>query len=790
MTPGPRGPSAPHRALYLTLLLAAAQGLRVIPQPEPSCSQPGIQCTLVHSNCFDISWLHPFDWTPTAPDHVEVTVGTGLDETGRRVPVLQINWTVSRDASIKTLQGAEISILEAGTSTTRCVQFHFGNEFPGQLNENGQQWQFSYNKFQVEPGEYHVTIQHLPKQEDANSKHQSVNVPNCSDPNMIHTDTCCQMGYCWNPNISLEVGTDNLVVMFTPEKESHEYGVQVLNREDTKLYEKIKLQSGTLSERVQVTFPSPVTYNPCWYTIVVWPYHPSCQNDCVRMTYKPICSLVTAPTPPALETPGRLYLWAISVFVTFLFFAAVITMLYFYKECIYPGGKTLGIPEPPAPPPPLAKRKVWLVYSADHKHYVNVIIRLADLLSAWGLDVVLDRFHVQDIGKSGAVPWLGRQKEEIEKVNGTILILCSRGAQEKWKAMQNLQEPRVTLREDITHQFGDLFTPSLALILPDFQKAKPYDRYVVAYFGKLFNLGHILSPLDICPKFALTENLQDLFFRIQRQERHQPNLQFSVVQEENPAYQPLVRAIERCQKWQDNCLDWFEKECSPIRVEEADSTEEEEEVVDSNLTRKAHPLVRCPETSVCMVNPIIKKPESVMVIDPMLVVGPPSTRVEPLLYEANSTLAIQQPLLKAEDSTEAFVLEPLLVGEEISLPELNKPSLDFSIPSDQGFRSMDHVSEAQKRFFYHSFLEDKRVTPDMDLIVAQPDDLYESPERTSLVDPCAADINLPIVPADKLPQQSADQGYNSWNPNEGDLQAIKDESVRLLLLNGGLADFQ
>ncbi|XP_063785399.1 interleukin-17 receptor A [Pseudophryne corroboree] len=841
-----------HLVLRLSLLLTAARGLRVITEPQYNCSQPGIQCTVLDSNCFDLSWLHPYNWTPSRPYDMEVTPRIGRSENGQKVPVLDITWTVDIDSSIRTLQGAEISVLALGTSMNRCVQFQFGNEFPGQRNGNGSLWRFSYDRFQADPGaEYLVTVQHLPKQQTYNRKEKRIRVPNCSDDYIMQTDTCCDRGYCWNPNISLEVGMDRLIVTFTPQYDFWEYWVQVTFPEGRIASERVTLQQGAPSDRVQVPFSSPVMHKPCRYTISVW--HLGCSNDCVRITYTPPCppTPTTTPTPP--EHPGRYYLWIIAATVTLVVFTTIVVMLYCGHECISRHHKDSAEPNLPPVIPEPAKRKVWLVYSADHKLYVDVVIKLSDFLRvAWGLDVILDRLHVQDIGVTGAMAWLSRQKEEMEKEDGTILILCSRGAQEKWKAMQNRQEHRVNLREDIRHQFGDLFTPALTLILPDFQKARPYDRYVVAYFGRLFDLGHVPSPLEICPKFALTENLQLLFFRIQRQESHQPNMELTVVHEENPNYQHLMEAIEQCRKWQEEHLDWFEIECSSEDGVDSISTEGEddrEEAVDCNLTRKVKPLIRCPEISVSMVDPLIKIPYPVMVADPTIVLGPPVSHVEPLLSDTNPTVSFLQPLLQAEESSEAFIMEPLVVGLDMSLPELNRPLLDqdLTIQSNPGFQSMDYVSEAQKRFFYQSFLQGPCATPNVDLIVALPDDRHEPPQPNYQEGDCETPnmdlivallddrheppqpnyqegdcvtpnvdliVALPddrykppqlsnqevqcVVPnvnfvkpqTDQLHQQTTDQGYNSWNPNDGDLQAIKEESLRLLLQNGGLLDFQ
>ncbi|XP_018417589.1 PREDICTED: interleukin-17 receptor A-like [Nanorana parkeri] len=178
----------------LSVLVIGTGGLRLISQ-EGDCSQPDIQCTIKSSSCFDFSWLQTFNWTPNAPSHMEVTVGIGQNELGRRVPLLQINWTISIDSSIKELQGVEISVLEVSTNVERCIQFQFNSHFTKQAHLNGQPWQFYSNNFEVNPGqEYHVTVQHLPKQEGVNYKRKQIIAPRCNDGDMMRTDTCCNLG--------------------------------------------------------------------------------------------------------------------------------------------------------------------------------------------------------------------------------------------------------------------------------------------------------------------------------------------------------------------------------------------------------------------------------------------------------------------------------------------------------------------------------------------------------------------------------------------------------------------
>ncbi|XP_018417588.1 PREDICTED: interleukin-17 receptor A-like [Nanorana parkeri] len=427
---------------------------------------------------------------------------------------------------------------------------------------------------------------------------------------------------------------------------------------------------------------------------------------------------------------------------------------------------------------------------------MNVVIRLTDFMRlAWGLDVVLDRLHVQEMGTIGPMAWLGRQKNEIEKAEGTILILCSRGVQEKWKAMQNVKEQKMNSREDREHLIEDLCTPALSLILPDFQHAKPYNRYVVAYFSSISTPADIPSLLEICPKYSLTENLQDLFFRIQRQEQHQPRLQLTVSYDEHPSYRRLVKTIERCRKWQEQNLGWFEKECLVIPVEDLGDTEEEEDV-DDNATRKVYPVPYCPQTSVSVVHPFIMEPDLAKVLDPTIVIGTPSTLVEPFLSHVDPSVLIVQPLHQDVISEAVCIQEPWVVGEDSSLEGLNRYPLrqEVSIQSDQAALSIEQLMEAQKRFFQNS-MEITDLSSDMEFmdapgqdllvpIMGQPVGVGEQLHEIFLDEqlmPPAVHPGTGLLDMHSI--QLTDQGYSSWNPHEMGLKAIQRESLKFLLQN-------
>ncbi|XP_073506499.1 interleukin-17 receptor A [Phyllobates terribilis] len=735
------------RLLVLAGLLGAARGLRVIHSPAFNCSQPGIECTVRDSDCPDISWLRPAAWTPTAPSSMGVTAGIGLNETGHRVPVLMVNWTVGIDFSIRILQGAEILVLDFSSGRTRCVQFQFSNGFGSQRDQHQQAWKFFYDKFEVFPGnEYLVSVQHLPKETDVNRREQRFKAPGCSENGMMETWTCCKEGYCWSPKINLEFSGDQLIVTFTPRSDALIYGVLV-NIRSMKIMRsaEVVLRQGATAERVQVTIPNPVSYEPCWYNVSVWPHMENCYSDCVRQWYAPTCPPPLTPAPPTPVPPLPVHVWLIVAAVVVMVFVGSIIFFWRFRDCIYRSGKTSALPPSmppsPPPPPPLEKRKVWLVYSADHELYVNVVVRLADFLSlAWGLDVILDRYQSQMIGIKGVMAWLGYQKAEIEKANGTILILCSRGVQAKWRAMQTGQEERVSLPEDAAYMFGDLFTPALANILPDFQKANPYDRYLVAYFSDLSDFGDIPSPLEICPPYALIENLEHLLFRIQRIESHQPNVQYNVDVAGHPSYRYLVKAVEQCRTWQETHVDWLGREYIPAQVNEQPVVEDE---AGHKLTCRVYPRILQPESSVSIVTPHIIEPEPLRSVNPSLVVGCSDAYVVPRINEELSPVTFVQPSLHMEVLGASYRQQPFLVDADESVPLYDRrlDQLDLSIPTDQD-GPMEDVGEAQRRLLCQSFF-DQYDDPELVFHEEGPRLSPSVPMERSLLDSlCQVDLSM------------------------------------------------
>ncbi|KAM4675763.1 interleukin-17 receptor A-like [Discoglossus pictus] len=798
---------APPRMLlpvtvWMGVLMCSCLGLRVINSPENNCSQPGIQCTIMNSSCMDISWLYKAPWTPSAPSTLNVEVGLGQNEEGLLVPVLNISWKLAVDSSIQGLQGVEVSVLQKSTNQHRCVQFRFG-EFPSQLNLNDEPWEFFYNNFEVGPGEsHHITVQHLPRLGAGNSQERSIKVPGCKDPNMQLTDSCCGAGYCWKPNVTVESSDQNMLVTFDPRSDTCSYRLIVKNNKGLKPVqqeEKMNLQMDECSQRVTVTFPNPSSSPPCFYDIQIQPRLPTCENDCARYTFTEKC--LPGPSPsisPVSKTYKRLHLCFIGACLMLILFIfsflkslntskySRFTFVFWGKrrevrtcfifvvslfetinlKCNYPHFifvlfSLFAVHEPKEPTPFV--KTIWFVYSADHRHYVDLVINLAAFMrAAWGMEVILDQFHVQDISKIGPMPWLNQQKSKIEDLDGTILVLCSRGAQEKWKAMQIPDGPRVMLKEEKNNLLGDLFTPALNFIMTDYRNGV-YDRYVVASFGELDNGNNVPSLFEVSPTYNLTQDLQEVYFRIQKQERHQSGVQFMVPQEGAVGYDSLTMAMHVCKAWQEEHVDWFEKETSlEDRVE---SEKEERELdIEKGLTCRNKPCIRYPEPGVTIVNPLINKPDIVIRMDPVSVDGPPSLHITPLLDERDLTVRFVDPQCVSEDSPSISLQEPL-VDRDISL----------GFQSDWGNNTdSPHQSDVDCQP-WHS--DNPMAAQNIEFLMAEQASIFQQSQPDYL-----DDFRLELDIKNGLQPES---GYGS---NEADLnfEMIKAVQASLFLQNGGL----
>ncbi|KFO30594.1 Interleukin-17 receptor A [Fukomys damarensis] len=571
------------------------------PNPATIVQAPG-------GTCLDGSWILRRNLTPSSPKNVQVQLHLARTKHGDLVPVVHIEWTLQTDASILYLEGAELSILQLDTNERLCTKF----EFLSKLNPY-KRWHFTFDHFVVDPGqEYEVTVHHLPK-------------PNPDgDPNHLSRNVLVP-GSLWDPNITVEnPEAEQLWVSFTLWNESTHYLILLNSFPRT--------ENQSCFQHVQpIPAPRPEEFHQrtsirvalqdsswcCHHRVQVQPFFSSCLNDCLRHS-------VTIPCPDILLTPDHMPLWVYILItgISVLLVGSVILMILCLTWRL-PGShhekysnSTEGTDVPPVAaltPPPLKPRKVWIVYSADHPLYVDVVLKFAQfLLTACGTEVALDLLEEQVISEVGVMTWVGRQKQEMVESNSKIIILCSRGTQAKWQAILGWEEAAIQLRCDHQKPTGDLFTAAMNMILPDFKKPACFGTYIICYFTGISSENDVPDLFNITSKYPLMDKFEEVYFRIQDLEMFEPG-QMCRVRElagdsypQNPSGRQLREAMERFQEWQIQCPDWFEHE-SLRSADDQDLLSLDEEVFEEPLLTpgegivRQKPLMREPPPEGCLV---------------------------------------------------------------------------------------------------------------------------------------------------------------------------------------------
>ncbi|KAL8222212.1 UNVERIFIED_CONTAM: hypothetical protein K2H54_075140 [Gekko kuhli] len=548
----------------------------------------GLHCIVRNSTCLDKTWLMVSPWTPSAPKSLEVNADVLPGEGGELVPVLNIQWKVATDGSILLLRGAELNVLEVSTNRQVCAQFDFQDNLSHQVRpDNGRRWNFYFNNFVVQPDQrYQVTVHHLPKLStsgDQNCINQSYTVPGCMDPAMKMTVPCLQIGSLWEPNIEgTRLGHDSLMVSFNPAVDPASYYIHVTSFQDEKECKtgKKEISEEGLQQRLNVTIEIERNLKACCsYKVQIQPFFAPCGTDCLRHS-----ASIPCPPPDSLHrksddrmnrTDSSVWVSWCSTLVCFLVVGTIVAWVFCHawrKKGPLSGtsnndGAHHGLLHVSQSAPLLKPSKVWIVYSADHKLYVDVVIKLAQfMITECGTEVVLDLLEEHEISKVGAMRWLTRQKQEMEARSSKIIILCSRGTRAKWQAMLGQKEGSISLRQDNLLPMGDMFTPALNLILPDFKQPACFGTYLVCYFEGISNERDIPDPFNVTSKYQLMDKFEEVYFLIQDMEKFEPGRVHQIPEisaekyAESQSGRKLKEAVQKFKEWQVEHPDWFEKE--------------------------------------------------------------------------------------------------------------------------------------------------------------------------------------------------------------------------------------
>ncbi|XP_059040335.1 interleukin-17 receptor A isoform X4 [Mustela lutreola] len=712
-------PGPPLGRLLVPLLLSGLSLARASPRlldyPAPVCSQEGLNCAVKNSTCLDDSWIHPRNLTPSSPKDVQVHLDFAHNQHGDLLPVARIRWTLQTDASILFLEGAELSVLQLNTNERLCIKF----EFLSRLQHHRQRWHFTFSHFVVEPGqEYEVTVHNLPKPiPDGDPNHQSRNfpVPGCEDPRMRMTTPCVSSGSLWDPNITAEtLEAQQLRLSFTLWNESTPYQILLTSFPHTEnqscFHHGLMVSTPTLEEfhqRANVTLTLSDQTWCCRHRVQIQPFFSSCLNDCLRHS-------VTLPCPEIPDAPGLLcrvthvvllptdyiplwvygFITGISILLVGSVILLIICMTWrlpgSHREKYGNDSKCTDVlPETSLTPPPLKPRKVWIIYSADHPLYVDVVLKFAQfLLTVCGTEVALDLLEEQVISEVGVMTWVGRQKQEMVETNSKIIILCSRGTRAKWQAILGWEEPAVQLRCDRWKPAGDLFTAAMNMILPDFKKPACFGTYIVCYFRDISSESDIPDLFNITSRYPLMDRFEEVYFRIQDLEMFEPGRMHRVGELtgenylQNPSGWQLKEAVERFRQWQVQCPDWFEHEnlCS---ADDQDLPSLDEEVFKEPLLPpgrgiiKQKPLIQEPASEGALVGELLISEE-----------GRGLWRLDPQLLPQGelATQALHTAVLPVEEIPPAQAVEPVpLATESNTAGRLAVGEADEACPLLEGY---------------------------------------------------------------------------------------------------------
>ncbi|KAG2468851.1 I17RA protein, partial [Polypterus senegalus] len=244
--------------------------------------------------------------------------------------------------------------------------------------------------------------------------------------------------------------------------------------------------------------------------------------------------------------------------------------------------------------------------------YKEIVLKFTAFLKAeCGIDVVLDLLNTQQVGEMGHMNWLAWQKQEFENSSNKILILCSKGVQMKWQAMLTQEtSQRVILKEDINSEMGDMFTPALNLILPDFKLPAQFGKYIITYFDGVSSEQDIPDLFNISVKYKLMKHFEEIYFRIVDKEKHQPgrihHVQGISADEyfKKPCGRELRNAIEAFLEYQTQNPDWFHNECVKTEKEVTlDDKISEDLVIGSFINNMIYNI----PGQVCVLQPIVSE---------------------------------------------------------------------------------------------------------------------------------------------------------------------------------------
>ncbi|XP_036423844.1 interleukin-17 receptor A [Colossoma macropomum] len=561
--------------LLLSVVTEQVSPLGLIKDPPVQCSQEGLSCgfNISKSQCSDEGWVRPRQDCPMLPE-LKVEVSFRADESEDIVPVLFLTLTEPADGSIFTLQGTEVHVLEVTTNSHLCIRYMFPNKITLILNQDEKPWSFTLDRVVVDPGlTYQVSVSNLPKPDvGRRAEVQNITVPGCTDPSIQKLTVCLENGSLWNPNPTWSFSdTENsggvITMTFNTGQFSELYRVG-LHRPDFHTNSSFTVSKDNRTS-ISVNFSlNALQLKRCVSVFVIKPFFVRCMNSCSEYKKKfRIPEKVQICSSPEIKITNRQHIsWAVFGLVGLIIFAFYAALLHSNsKEDSYSSSHNTSDKEEVESVPVQRPSKVFIIYSLDHPLYKEIVLKLCAFLRAkCGTEVTLDLLDFTWLSTVGSIQWLDMQREKLSMSSDKVLILCSPGVYAKWRGMCGGR--RVMTREDVRSPMGDMLTPALALIVPDFVHASSFQKYIVAYFDDVCNEKDVPALFNVAVKYQLMKHFEELFFRLMDKEKHEPGRIKQVDGISGDDYfnsspgRALKDAIEAFQAYQLANPNWFEME--------------------------------------------------------------------------------------------------------------------------------------------------------------------------------------------------------------------------------------
>ncbi|XP_054833703.1 interleukin-17 receptor B isoform X2 [Eublepharis macularius] len=431
-------------------------------------AQQSMQCGIENGPSAELEERHSL--TPSDLDNISARI---VETEG--TSQLNITWTISADASIRTLRATKICI--STFSHPICIRCDYLKTFESQSKFADQKWQFYYVGFPVEENTiYYIYGYNLPPAnpyEDPPSKLVTVTSPDCEDDILKYSKTCIEKGSLWDPNITICKMDSEIEVNFTASPLSSIYTILICESED----ECSDLTHKTASN------------------IKLTPYFPRCENDCQRHSeYQIKCT--EKPSIGAIKTHS------LGVYVCIL--AAVFVKVCVIAAVLYVK-KTHGtvrmcplfhssVQQTPA--------KILVIYPPDVCIHHTVLAFAEFLREHCQSDVVIDVWQKRRIAEIGPVQWLTTQKELADKVifltPSHLGPACDSGCKRSIEGHGENSEC--------------MFTLAYNLFCSDWKIQSSLHKYMVVSFSDAHSNESLPSALTICPKYFLMKDF-DSFLR-------------------------------------------------------------------------------------------------------------------------------------------------------------------------------------------------------------------------------------------------------------------------------------